>query len=71
MTEFILMVVIYMNSAGGGFQVLPMGEYPSKKECEEYSTQVKKDLTEPGRTLRATCLPKAAMDKKIGAQPKK
>ena len=63
MTEFVLMVVIYMNTTGGGFQVLPMGEYQSKKECDEYATQVKKDLTEPGRTLRATCLPKSAMNR--------
>lgn len=61
MNEFILMVVIYINSAGGGFQMLPIGEYPDKKSCEESAAQVKKDLQEPTRTIRATCLPKSAM----------
>jgi hypothetical protein len=71
MNEFVLMVVIYINSSGGGFQMLPMGDYPGKKLCEEYSVQIKKDLAEPGRTLRATCLPKSAMNSKTSAGPMK
>lgn len=61
MTEFILMVMIYTNATTGGSHLMQMGEYRDKVECEQYAVQIKKDLAEPTKTIRATCLPKSAI----------
>ena len=61
MPEFLLIVFIYM-APGQGYQTMPLGHYPDKKQCEEYATQVRKDLADPPKVIKTTCLPSNAIE---------
>lgn len=70
MMEFLLIVFVYV-APGQGYQSFPLGQHwPDKKMCEEYGAQVKKDLADPPKVIKTTCVPSGAVEREAKAQPK-